>query len=263
MAVLMPLGRLIMRRLQHQIVATSRVVDVPLRSCVHPYCAFRYGEQEYHPYETYQVDMHRGMSVRDVRRRFVEFLRHYRPRHWGEALGIRLSQPWPVGGFPWEERDPGDWRQQGWTRLPDDSPDLLTHFSEAGIPSVRIDEEFMWLERALRLVSVYGYRPEQYGPAEGMELRRRDGQAAYLLMDGNHRAGALVALGYRDTMVVRCDRVICEDDADEWPLVRLGRIRLSDALMIFHAFFRGNTSWEPSVTPAEIIAPVGWKALYL
>lgn len=240
-----------------------RLIEAPLHACVHPYTAFRYGAQEYNPYETYQLALQRGDSVRDVRRQFVDFLRHYRPRHFGEALGVALSQPWATCIFPWDDHDPGDWRRHGWREIPDDSPDLLTHFSEAGIPSVRIDEEFMWLERALRLIGVYGYQPEKHKPAEALELRRADGKSAFLLVDGNHRAGALVALGCRSTIVVRCDRIVCEDDVDKWPSVRLGRIARSDALAIFHAFFSGNTRWERSVVPAEIIAPSGWQELYL
>lgn len=239
-----------------------RILEAALRACVHPY-GFRYGGQEYNPYETYQIDLQRGMSVQLVRRKFIDFLRHYRPRHFGEALGVSLGQPWPLGIYPWEDREPGDWRQQGWRALPDDSPDLLTHFSESGIPSVRIDEEFMWLEKSLRSISVYGYQPEKYGPAEALELRRSDGAVAYLMLDGNHRAGALTALSCRESILVRCEQVVCEDETDEWPSVRLGRISRADALTIFHAFFAGNTHWEPSPEPAEIIAPAGWKALYL
>lgn len=245
------------------VAAPAPLLDVPLRTCVHPYTAFRYGAQEYNPYETYQIELNRGVKLSEVRRKFIEFLRHYRPRHFGDALGISLTHPWASCVYPWEDRDPGDWQNHGWRADPDDIPDLLTHFSEAGIPSVRIDEEFMWLERSLRAISEHGYLPEKYGPAEALELRRVDGSAAYLLLDGNHRAGALVALGCSATISVRCHGPIRERDVDRWPSVRLGRIARQDALAIFAAFFSGNSTWKPSARLAEIIAPNGWKELYL
>jgi len=238
------------------------IIEANLKDCVHPYCGFRYGKQEYNPYETYQIAVHEGHSIQAARREFIDFLRHYRPRHFGEALGIHLTRPWAACVYPWDDRDPGDWRNHGWRSNPDESPDLLTHFSEVGIQSFRIEEEFFWLERALRSILFHGYHPERFGPAQALELRRKDGKSAFLLLDGNHRAGALVAIGVQRSLVVCCHAVVHEESVDSWPSVRAGRISRSDALKIFHAFFSGNTTWSRSPTPAPIIAPAQWCELY-
>ena len=141
-----------------------------------------------------------GCRLRQARRRFIDFLRHYRPRHFADALGISLSRPLPLWVYPWDGAPPGDLHTHGWRDTPDDCPDILTHFSPLGIPSVRIDEEFMWLERSIRSISEHGYRATEFGPAHALELRRHDHTSAYLLLDGNHRAGALVALGSLDSL---------------------------------------------------------------
>lgn len=241
---------------------SKKLLDVPLSRCVH-YCGFRYGRQEYNPYETYQVDLYAGIPLTQVRRRFIQFLLSYRPRHFGEALGLQLSRPCALWAYPWDDITPGELTQHGWRSTPEECPDILTHFSESGIHSMRIDEEFLWLEKTLHSISHFGYQPEKFGPGQVLELRRRDNMTAYLLLDGNHRAGALSAVDCHKTLVTRCERSIREEEANSWPGVHKGWMNLNDALAIFHAYFRGNSEWKPSAQPAKIIAPTGWEDLYL
>src|SRR5262245_35487308 len=110
--------------------------EVPLDACVH-YCGFRYGRNEYNPYESYQVALRRGVSVREVRRQFIDFVRHYRPRNFGDALGIKLSRAYGLWAYPWSDVDPRDLKR-GWCNAVDECPDILTHFCEAGISSLKI-----------------------------------------------------------------------------------------------------------------------------
>jgi hypothetical protein len=251
-----------MSRLRRGTQSEARILEVPLSSCVH-YCGFRYGRSEYHPYESYQVDICRGVPVREARRRFIAFLRHYRPRHFEEALGITLSRPCALWVYPWNYTRPGELHTHGWHESPDDCPDILTHFSPFGIPSVRIEEEFVWLERILRSVGERGYQPGVFGPAHALELCSADLRTAYLLLDGNHRAGALTALGSGTSLLVRCDRSVREDDVQTWMGVRQEWMSRADALAIFQAYFTGNSTWSRSPVPAPILAPAGWRALYL
>ncbi|HKQ03914.1 MAG TPA: hypothetical protein VJ464_02190 [Blastocatellia bacterium] len=256
------LGNLLIRSLDHTHQwATQKDVEVPVRECVH-FCGFRYGRQEYNPYETYLIDLHRGLHLRVVRRRFIDFLRHYRPRHMGEALGVSFSQRYGLWIYPWDNYDPREWRKYGWRNTPGECPDILTHFCELGIPSIRIDEEFVWLEKTLYSIANLGYQPEKHGPARVLEFRRADHTSAYLILDGNHRASALAALGCRETIVARCERIVQEEKVDTWPAVQNGWMKREDALALFHAYFRGNPSWTPSETPARIIAPHGWEQFY-
>jgi len=237
-------------------------IQIPLRNCVH-YCAFRYGRQEINPYENYQIDLCAGIPVIEARRRFIQFLRSYRPHHLGEALGISTTRPYALWVYPWDSEAPGDWNHCGWLEKPEDIPDILTHFCHTGIQSMRIDEEFVWLEKSLSSIKQNGYLPEKFGPARVLELRRRDGAVAYLLLDGNHRAGALVALGCRETLIAHRERIVCENEVDNWPGVRNGWMTHEDAIAVFNAYFTGNDQWTRSLEPADILGPSGWKEIYL
>lgn len=258
-----PMSTLLAKSLVRFLPSSKKeTLDVPLRACVH-YCGFRYANQEYNPYEGYQIDLHRGVPLLEVRRRFIDFLRFYRPRHFGEALGLQFRRRYALWVYPWQDCDPRDWQRHGWRESPDECPDLLTHFCDKGIPTVRIDEEFVWLEKSLRSIAVQGYQPDTYEPAQVLELRRIDGSAAYLLLDGNHRAGSLVAIGCSDTIVANCESTIYEAEVDAWPAVRRGWMSREDALALFLAYFRGEPSWQRSDTPAHIIGPSDWHKQYL
>jgi hypothetical protein len=238
------------------------VVEAPLDKCVH-YCGFRYGGQEYNPYETYQIEFQQGRPIQEVRRHFIEFLKFYRPRHMGEALGAPLSRKYALWVYPWRNIDPRQWEKYGWSSTLNAYPDILTHFCEEGISSFRIEEEFFWLERILWSISRQGYQPAKYPHADAWELHADDGARAYLLLDGNHRAGALTAIGCSKTLVVSCSAVIKEQDVEAWPAVRKGQMNREDALALFRAYFRGKPLWARSESPAPILAPPGWEKMYL
>ncbi len=234
-------------------------LEVPIADCVH-YGAFRYGGVGFHPYESYMTDIAAGGSVVDARRRFIDFICHYRPRHLAEALGVTgVTGRHPLWLFPWTRRGR---HAPAWLPRPEDGPDIITHYSEAGILSHRIDEEFFWLERALRAMRVQGYRPTVHGAVQVQDLVRRDGLHAYLLRDGNHRVGALHALGEKVVAVRRAPIAVREDEVDEWPGVRSHAFTKDDALAVFASFFAGNISHRTVAEPARIVAPPGWKELY-
>jgi len=215
----------------------AREADIPLASCVH-YTGFRYGRGEFHPYESYQVAFAQGGDLGAARARFVEFLQHYRPRHLGEALGVDLTREYAPWHFPWLAAPPAP----AWLATPERCPDILTHFSAAGIPRERIAEEFRWLEEAVTSIRRHGFQPERFGaPIEVRRLVRADGAQAHLVYDGNHRIGALVALG-QTSVRVRClgRRDLREDEIARWPQVRNGTFTADDARRLLHAYFDGN-----------------------
>jgi hypothetical protein len=235
----------------------TRLIRTRITQCVH-YCAFRYGRNEYNPYESYVVDIFRNTPRANARERFIAFLRHYRPRHLGEALGLRdtLSRRYPLWAFPWADVTPIDpQKQYGWSDDPNDCPDILTHFSEVGIPLSRIEEEFFWLERALDSISEKGYRPLRYRNfVTALRLVRSDGENAFLLTDGNHRVAAMAALGYKNILIRQPSRYrVNEADCDRWPGVRSGLYGQEDALRVFGAYFSGNFDYHTAVHPARII----------
>lgn len=239
-------------------------LEIPLAFCVH-YSGFRYGCHEFNPLENRARDLHRGDSFLETRRRFVDFLLYYRPRGMAEALGINLRKHCPLWAYPWwnvaEDRlTPGF----GWFDDSEDVPDVITHFSEAGILAYRIDQEFFWQEQALWMIGKHGYRSDLYSYIEVCELRRREHPSAFIVMDGNHRISALFALGH-ESVRVRRDKllVIHEDRMNEWPGVKSGRVPPDDAHAIFMAYFQGNSRWRTTDVPAQIIGHAGWKELYL
>ena len=233
-----------------------RIRIVSLSNCVH-YSAFRYGRDEYNPYETYLVQIANGIPPESAQSTFTEFLQHYRPRHLGEALGCggALTKQYPMWNFPWDEINPARFNfRTGWHTDPSDSPDILTHFSESGILRYRIDEEFFWLERAFHSIKLNGYHPwRQWSFIRARTLRRGDGTEAHLLTDGNHRAAAMSALGYDSARVYQTSRKILETECDRWPGVRSGHFTRDDALAIFRAYFNGNVNYRTAVSPAGII----------
>ena len=234
-----------------------RIRTVPLSSCVH-YCGFRYGRNEYNPYETYLAQIEGRVRPELAQARFVEFLQHYRPRHFGEALGCDdgLTKRYPMWNFPWEEVRQARFNSaSGWLDDPNDCPDILTHFSERGILQHRIEEEFYWLERALRSIKSKGYRPfRHWNFIRALTLRRANGTEAHLLLDGNHRAAAMSALGYTSFRIYQAKKSISENTCSRWPGVASGHFRHEDALRIFHAYFEGNFNYRTVLAPAPVIA---------
>jgi len=228
-------------------------VTISLASCVH-FTGFRYGCQRYHPYETYLIELVRSGDLAASRTRFTRFLRHYRPRHLGEALGIELSREYPLWFFPWLAEPPA----AAWLADPMDCPDILTHYSVRGIPCSRIHEEYHWLERALVNIRQHGFQPMRFdSPIRVRILEHRDGQKVHLVLDGNHRLSALSALGRREVPVrlVRHHRV-AESELMDWPQVRNGRFTVDDARAVLRAFIEGNQRPETTKEPAQILEDV-------
>ena len=232
-------------------------LDVPIDRCVH-YAGFRYGGEDYNVYETYLRDLQSG-PVRDARRRLVDFLRHYRPRHMAEALGIgSLERAYPIWEYPW--RYPRGSR--GWRDAPNDCPDIVTHFAEEGVLTHRIDEEFFWLERALERMRREGYRTER-ACVSALRLRFDGGGVSYLLLDGNHRVAALSSLGHRTVRVrLRAGADVIAGAAADWPGVRSGRFTRADAVAIMDAYRNGNRRPRTHEEPARFLGPAGWSELY-
>lgn len=227
-----------------------RITEVDISACVH-YCGFRYGGGTYHPYESYIRDLIGGASVQRARSRLVDFLRHYRPHHFAEALGCELSREYPLWSHPWKRRLP----RPAWLDRPEDCPDILTHFSPKGILSSRIDEECGWLERALKRMREEGYRPDKFRHVVGVELEPADGPSTFLLTDGNHRVAALSALGEVRVKLQHpmLEPVAREKDVASWPQVRAGRYTADDSLRVFAAYRLGNHRYRTTELPARVI----------
>jgi hypothetical protein len=245
-------------QLARRVPALRGVADVAIADCVH-YCGFRYGRGEYNPYETYLLELAAGADVGKARARLIEFLRYYRPRHFGEALGCALSREYPLWSHPWRRAlPPPAWREQ-----PDDCPDILTHFSARGIHSYRIDEEFVWLERAFARLERDGYRPESHGYVVGVELQVTHGSSAFLLIDGNHRVAALSALGQTRVRLRRSLRaaIVKESEVETWPQVRSRVYTTVDALTVFSAYRHGNRTPATTADAAPLLAPSGWESI--
>jgi hypothetical protein len=240
---------------------TTCEAEILISQCVH-YGAFRYGCGDYNPYEAYLRDLRQRVPIQIARQRFIAFLMHYRPTHLAEALGTtKLTRQYPLLTFPWNRGAVE--RSRGFCLSPDLCPDLLTHFNSDGISSFRIEEEFVWLERALDSIATEGYQPKDYTFVETVKFTRQDGQTAYLVLNGNHRISALAALEYKTVKVTYKTReVVREDNIENWPRVSSGLFTLEDALLVFQAYFAGNHNYHTTSAPAPILAHEAWKKLY-
>lgn len=226
-----------------------------IKQCVH-YCGFRYGNGEYHPYESYVTRLHRKEPLKKIRGEFEQFLKYYRPRDMGEVLGVELSRPYPLWLFPWSSRWKY-WRTKesaGWSASAGQIPDIITHFSMAGVPRRMIDHEYGWLHGAYESISAEGYNPEKYGYPHGQLLLGHDGRIACLMLDGNHRVSALSALGYESLVVkYRQSKSVSIQHIDEWTGVKNGFYTKDDAVILFNGYFSGNPDYCKSSVPASII----------
>lgn len=227
----------------------GRRVTVPIAQCVH-YGAFRYGRGEEHPYESYARKAAAG-DIRGARAWLVEFLRHYRPRDFGAALGVRLSRDYPMWSYPWTRGTPTD---TGWFADPDGPPDIITFYSDAGILWFRIEQEFFWLDRILYSIRRDGYRPRDNGGIVARKLVRSDATEAFLILDGNHRLSALAALGHETVdLTYLPSSVVREEHLARWPKVAGNLFCVDDARAVLHAYFDGNSRWRITDIPAPLI----------
>lgn len=227
---------------------------VPIAECVH-YGAFRYGCGDVNPYEDYATALVRREPLVLARERFVDFLCHYRPRDFGEALGVELGGRHELWHFPWEAETPA----AAWVAEPDDAPDIITHFSERGILRFRIEEEFLWAEKLFHSIGRHGFRAKAgERPIEAREFWAAGGAKRYLITDGNHRVSALAAIG-KKTVVVRSApwAAVRETACTEWPRVRDGSCTAEDALRIFRAYFNGNHRTRTTEVPATVLESDG------
>lgn len=228
----------------------SRVETVPVAECVH-FAGFGYGRGTINPYENYVSALVRGEPVKSARSQFIEFLQHYRPRHLGEVFGVRLEREYPLWSYPWSRRKP----LAAWRTDPGELPDIITYYSDAGIQRSRIEEEFGWLERCLHSIQTHGYLPEQYvGHPQVRRLVGVDGEARYIVHDGNHRLAVLGALK-EPTVKVRQVPVmtVLEQNLMRWPGVMAGRFTVNDAQSIFKAYFAERKSARTTEVAATVI----------
>jgi hypothetical protein len=240
-------------------------IEVSIDQCVH-YCGFRYGSGHYNPYESYLIDLTNNVSVKVARKRFIEFLLYYRPKHMSEALGfIKLSKEYPLWLYPWQSFHPSIFKpKRCWLDKPEDIPDILTHFCEQGILSYRIDQEFLWGEQALYSIAKKGYIPEKYDSfITTLQLLKEDGTSTYILLDGNHRVSAMSALGYKRIQVRQSYKsIVLEKNLSKWGSVIKKIYEVDDALLIFNAYFSNNFNYQTTNYPATIIESQNWSDLY-
>jgi hypothetical protein len=240
-----------LRRILHALLGRS--VEVPLAACVH-FGGWRYGRTGFNPYEDYCAGLTARRPKPELKAAFTDFLCHYRPHDFGGALGVKLSQPHALWDYPWARRTaPPAWRLQ-----PEDCPDILTHFSEAGVQTGRIEEEFRWLESTYHSILERGYAPAAHaGWPHARRLRAENGAERFIILDGNHRIAALGALNVTK-VVVRCWSLqdVREAALARWPGVRRGAWSREDARAIFHAYFPGNQHPRTTEMPAPLIGTV-------
>jgi hypothetical protein len=271
---------------------SDRYEMISIEQCVH-YCGFLYGSQsKINPYQDYLYHFHRGESKKEVRDRFIRFLLSYRPRNMAEALTINLTKEYPLWQYPWDhpsfsyprkilsrllhltrnymkpnqtlnnraEKSPKktDPPWAGWIDDPLDIPDILTHFSSNGIYMFKIEQEFVWLERAYYSIREKGYEPNLAdNPIEAIKLISGIGERKFIITDGNHRISSLYSLGKLEPLRCRITNEVYEEDLQNWHQVKAGLFTRDDARKIFSLYFVGNELNYYSVPQTEQIMLLG------
>lgn len=244
-----------LKNLKQMVLHPRPLIKFDVSECVH-YCAFRYGHSEYHPYESYLLGLHQGVPQETLRAEFERFLKVYRPRTLGQALGLNLNCAYPLWLFPWS-RFWKFWRDKthsGWYSDPRRVPDIITHFSESGIPGDMVEQELTWLLGAYRSIATQGYQPDKFGFPVGRLLDGGAAGRACLILDGNHRIASLSALGY-ESVYVRCARwdTVVLDKLETWAGVKNGFFSKEDAEQIFMAYLTGNRNYRISNGEVPIV----------
>jgi hypothetical protein len=228
-----------------------RVRPIRVRDCVH-YCGFRYGRGEFNPYEKYFRDIASGCAVEHARAEFLDFILHHRPRNLGEALSLDIPNAPPLWRFPWQRANAR--QPRGWRETADEIPDVLTHFSNQGVPEQRIRDEYRWLDDAWHAMSSQGYRPIEHSYIRVFELASTE-RSAYIVADGNHRLAALSVLGIdRIDTIMAPFRTARRSQSSGWPAVRGGLVSEKDALRIFDVYFHGNRCPCRAQTQAPVVS---------
>jgi hypothetical protein len=230
------------------LVHTETIESVPVAACYH-YRGNRYGGFGNHPYEDYMRGLARGEDVMQLRGRFAEIVLSNRPRSMSEALDVDVGD-WPIWQFPWIAAPRQCARP---ITDPNDNPDVMCHWCEAGVLVSHVNREFGWLDGAFASMSSVGYRPEDHSYVRCLELRS-DTRSSYLVLDGNHRVGALCAIGHADLPVRLARRPkVRRDEVRRWPRVRNGELDESRALRIFDRYFRTDNPPLRTLNPGDAI----------
>ena len=231
----------------------GRTASVPVANCVH-FGGWRYGCGGFNPYENYVATLATKSDAAAARADFIDFLRYFRPRHFGEALGMSLAREQPLWQFPWAvRRAPPAWKEE-----PNECPDILTHFSSAGILLSRVEQEFQWLENTFGSIRDLGYRPDRFA---GFPCVRRliaaTGDIRCLVLDGNHRIAALAALGIKEVRV-RYLRMadVHERRVRSWRGVANGSFSEEEARSILRRYLVGTDRIRTVAEPAPLIHDV-------
>lgn len=211
---------------------------VPIDHCYH-YRGFRYGGFGNNPYEDYCVGLAQSRSIVELRATFADTVLNCRPRSFGEALQIELGDI-PLWHFPWNHRRRSP--SPDYIDDPHDNPDIMCHYCTKGVLASQINREFVWLEQAVANMRDEGYRPEARGYIRCLQLSREQ-RSSYLVLDGNHRLGALHALGLQFVKVAIGPLLrVKRETSGRWPRVRDGTFSAVDALRVFDRYFAERNS---------------------
>lgn len=220
---------------------SERVVEVSVNQCYH-YRGFRYGGFGHNPYEDFIAGLARNDDLMTLRQTFAELMLRCRPRGFAAALQIDVPS-WPLWEYPWQRASVPP---RGEVARPEDNPDILTHYCEAGVLSSQINREFGWLEGAWHNIKRRGYRPRECGFITCMPLRGEK-ETSYIVLDGNHRLSSLHAMGAgRVEVKVSSLRTIYRSRVLSWPRVQDGSLSATHALAIFDRYF---WKWNPPLVP--------------
>lgn len=218
--------------------------SIPVSACRH-YRGWRYGGFGNNLYEDYIFGIENGASISDLRLTFSRRIFGIRGHNMGELLGIALSKTYVPWIYPWSWNSAFEHRKEF---LAAQNPDIVCHTSPDGILSSHINREFQWCETALSSIKKFGYKPEAYGFIRVLRLIGNKNDASYLVIDGNHRLSALVAIGIPHTNAFVAGTIRL-DHLWRWPGVMLRKFQKEDARAIFQRYFAAENT---PIAEAEI-----------
>jgi hypothetical protein len=200
--------------------ASSRAIkmNVPVDLLV-MHGAFRFS-CGWHPFISALLD---GPNVLDA------FYKRVRPRNLGEYYRVDGGEDLPPWALPWiGHRPPGPEHDLGLEHG-------VSYYGPASVEKVSLENRR--LHDIAESIRKFGYKPER--SVQGHFMKSRDNYR-FFIRGGKHRAAAHVFLGGRSILARFREgwpRLVDDDDADNWPMVREGLISAKAARAAFRRYF--------------------------
>ncbi len=226
-------------------------LEVPVNKIINP-LGYKFGSNDYNPF----VQTLRNQALKYEVSALKKYYDNFQPSNAAEALGANFHKPFKLNELPayscrfltpWSSHTPesaikqvqidtlNENREYGNLNIGIEGGDLL----HGPVKLEKGEIEFKRLKRVFDSIKKNGYKRNNSldGDIKVYLLKKGD-EYRYLILSGNHRLAAAVALGMEYIPVrLLAYHIINLDDIDSWPQVRIGLWDKENAKIYFNYLF--------------------------